>query len=106
MDNFGIAKTFPAWLARFLLSWHLLPGSATLLKYFSTSLKDVVDSFVTSAELKAILCYCFGDYGVPPSKAPFAMQVFVKVHNVFLIPDSFSVRFLQDVRLFFCLLVV
>lgn len=80
MDNFAIAKTFPAWLATMLLKFRILPASTTLLEYFSTSLEAVVDSFVETPDLKAILCYCFGDYGVPPSRAPFAMQATLFTH--------------------------
>lgn len=80
MDNFGLAKMLPAWLAKFLLKWGLLPGSSTLMKYFSTSAEEVVNSLVKTPDLRAILNYCFGDYGVPPSRAPFAMQATLLTH--------------------------
>ena len=35
---------------------------------------------VTNADLRDILCYCFGDFGTPPSTAGFPMMALLHTH--------------------------
>ncbi|XP_069134346.1 all-trans-retinol 13,14-reductase-like [Argopecten irradians] len=73
--GFFVLKFIPKWLASFLSSI----GVMNLLfrpwaKYTAQSTKDVLDSLTNNPELKAVLAYSYGDYGVAPSKSPFGIQ--------------------------------
>lgn len=45
--------------------------------YFKETLHNVIAKFTKDRKLGAILCTQFGDYGLPPHEAPFAMHAMV-----------------------------
>lgn len=51
-----------------------------LLKYRSSTLKSVIDSFIQDPVLKKVLNTQYGDHGAPPSKASFVLHCGVMHH--------------------------
>ncbi|XP_060078415.1 all-trans-retinol 13,14-reductase-like [Ylistrum balloti] len=79
--GFYVLKVLPKWLASLLSSIGIMdlvfrPWS----KYTSKSTKEVLDSLTDNDDLKAVLTYSFGDYGVAPSKSPFGLQATLLNH--------------------------
>ncbi|KAK8400464.1 hypothetical protein O3P69_003254 [Scylla paramamosain] len=66
--NAMIVKFIPLWAA-----WLL--EVTGLINYFT-----IVAEITKNQELRDIFCYCFGDYGTPPSKAGFPMQTLLISH--------------------------
>ena len=76
-----IVKVLPLWLMKLLvkLNLHKLVFGE-YLKLSSMSLKQVLDDITTDKKLKAVLSYCFGDYGTPPSQTSFIMHAMLFNH--------------------------
>ncbi|OWF41588.1 putative all-trans-retinol 13,14-reductase [Mizuhopecten yessoensis] len=79
--GYFVLKFLPKWLASFLSATGIMglvfrPWS----KYTYRSTKDVLDSLTDNDDLKAVLTYSFGDYGVAPSKSPFGLQATLLNH--------------------------
>merc|ERR1719376_1489268 len=76
-----IVKVLPLWLMRVMvkLNLHKLVFGE-YLKLSSVSLKEVLDDITTDKKLKAVLSYCFGDYGTPPSHTSFVMHAMLFNH--------------------------
>ncbi|XP_046380496.2 all-trans-retinol 13,14-reductase-like [Haliotis rufescens] len=76
-----VLKMLPKWLARLLVAtglFNLFFGG--FFKYANTSLKSVLDGVTSNKELRAVLSYILGDYGLLPSEAPFAMHSMLVDH--------------------------
>ena len=75
------SKVLPLWLMRLMvkLNLHKLVFGE-YLKLSSVSLKEVLDDITTDKKLKAVLSYCFGDYGTPPSHTSFVMHAMLFNH--------------------------
>ncbi|XP_041350180.1 all-trans-retinol 13,14-reductase-like [Gigantopelta aegis] len=74
-------KFMPLWLARLLV----VTGVYRLMyrdyfAYSQCSLQDVLDGLTNNADLKAVLSYIIGDYGLSPSEAPFTLHLSVINH--------------------------
>uniref|UniRef100_H2Z8M0 Amine oxidase domain-containing protein n=1 Tax=Ciona savignyi TaxID=51511 RepID=H2Z8M0_CIOSA len=68
-----------------LIDWFVkLNLHKVFLKKFNyvtgTTLKSFLDKWTENKELKTILSYCFGDYGVPPGDAPILMHGMLMNH--------------------------
>ena len=60
----GFLKVVPDWLASFLVSTGLIQRMFPSLKYMVKSLREVLDQLTTNEELKTVLYYSFGNYGM------------------------------------------
>ena len=78
---FVVLKVFPKVLLKLFMALKL---HKMFLKQYENvtknSLKQVLDSLTKNDHLKAILCYPFGDYGVPPDQSCFFMHAMLLNH--------------------------
>eukprot|EP01063_Lacrimia_lanifica_P013218 TRINITY_DN19846_c0_g1_i1.p2 TRINITY_DN19846_c0_g1~~TRINITY_DN19846_c0_g1_i1.p2 ORF type:complete len:619 (+),score=241.61 TRINITY_DN19846_c0_g1_i1:83-1939(+) len=78
-----VYKTLPKPLAK-LLAWSGLlnytPFLGAAARSCTLSLADALDGLTSNKALQARLAYIFGDYGVPPKDASFAMHALVVDH--------------------------
>jgi all-trans-retinol 13,14-reductase len=75
-DRAMIMKSLPLPFARFLVRsrlHRLLDGG--FHKWASITVEEGLERLTSNKELKAVLAYNWGDYGVEPSRAPFIMQL-------------------------------
>ncbi len=75
MGFFG-EKAVPAPIA-FVFGWFMRRG---FLQHSDRFLGDVLDTLTDDAMLKAVLSAQYGDHGMPPSEASFAMHAMVFAH--------------------------
>ena len=75
------AKHLPKWLMSVLISTGLFQKiTGDYFRLAGMTVKEVLDSVTSNEELKSVLSYCFGDYGMVPSKGSFAMHAAVVNH--------------------------
>ncbi|KAH9515074.1 hypothetical protein Btru_019113 [Bulinus truncatus] len=82
MKWYSMLKILPRWLTRFLV-WSRL--YKLVLKsyrkgYIDMSLQDVLDELTEDQELKAVLSYLCGNYGLRPNNVPFILHAAVANH--------------------------
>lgn len=75
-----IVKFIPLWAVWLLQVTGLINFFTTFYKWNAKTCKEVVWDITENQELRDIFCYCFGDFGTPPSKAGFPMQTFLHTH--------------------------
>ena len=76
-------KCLPLWLTRLLTRTglhKLLDGG--MHKYATMTVVDVVNSLTNNADLRAAMCYNWGDHGCEPTKAPWFIQAGLVSHYV------------------------
>ncbi|BFZ05382.1 hypothetical protein BsWGS_08421 [Bradybaena similaris] len=77
-----ILKILPLWIVNLLINTglhHLLIKSYRK-GYTTRSLQDVLDGLTDNKELKLVLSYICGDYGVIPKEAPFLLHALLIQH--------------------------
>ncbi|XP_012934886.1 all-trans-retinol 13,14-reductase [Aplysia californica] len=77
-----LLKFLPRLVVRFLITSGLYKLVFTCWRkgYTTMTLQQVVDSVTNNAELKLILCYFCGDYGLFPCDAPFILHALLATH--------------------------
>lgn len=55
-------------------------ADAIVLEVLRMKISIIPQDMIDTQELRDILCYCFGDFGTPPSKAGFPMQTLLHSH--------------------------
>ncbi|XP_051894533.1 all-trans-retinol 13,14-reductase-like [Pristis pectinata] len=75
-----IIKVIPLQLARFLIRIGIIHWFTSIFKLASTSLSDVVNNLTKNNDLRTVMCYLCGDYGVMPRDASFVMHALVVQH--------------------------
>ncbi|XP_078280635.1 all-trans-retinol 13,14-reductase-like [Rhinoraja longicauda] len=75
-----IIKMIPLQLARFLIRTGIIHWFTSIFKLASTSLSDLVNSLTKNKDLRTVMCYICGDYGVMPRNASFLMHAVVVQH--------------------------
>lgn len=78
--NSMLVKFIPLWAAWLLEVTGLINYFTSFYKWNKKTCKEVVAEITKNQELRDIFCYCFGDYGTPPSKAGFPMQTLLISH--------------------------
>ncbi|CAL4152973.1 unnamed protein product, partial [Meganyctiphanes norvegica] len=78
--NSMVVKLVPLWVVKLLDVTGLIHKMTNFYKWNAKSVKEVVWNVTPNQELRDIFCYCFGDYGTPPSKAGFPMQATLLTH--------------------------
>ncbi|XP_066955486.1 all-trans-retinol 13,14-reductase-like [Macrobrachium rosenbergii] len=73
-------KFIPLWCVKILETTGLINLFTNFYKWNSLTVKDVLSDLIKDQELRDILCYNFGDFGTPPSKAGLPMQSLLHVH--------------------------
>ncbi|XP_078572011.1 all-trans-retinol 13,14-reductase-like isoform X1 [Branchiostoma floridae x Branchiostoma japonicum] len=74
-----VLKIVPLWLATFLVKSGLIHWVTCFFKHLRP-LRTVTQELTDNKDLQCVMSYSFGDYGVLPEKAPFAMQAMVMAH--------------------------
>ncbi|XP_013411802.1 putative all-trans-retinol 13,14-reductase [Lingula anatina] len=74
------SKGMATWLAKFLVKTGLLKFTTKYFNYSQKTLRDALNELTDNQDLKAVLGYCFGDYGVAPKEASFAMHASLLNH--------------------------
>ncbi|XP_078080088.1 all-trans-retinol 13,14-reductase-like [Mustelus asterias] len=75
-----IMKMIPLPLARFLINTGIIHWISSVFKQATTPLSDVVNKLTKNKDLRAVMCYLCGDYGVLPKDASFMMHAFTTQH--------------------------
>ncbi|GCC28487.1 all-trans-retinol 13,14-reductase-like [Chiloscyllium punctatum] len=75
-----IIKMVPLLLARFLIRSGIIHWISSIFKLASTPLSDVVNKLTENKDLRAVMCYICGDYGVMPKEASFVMHATIIQH--------------------------
>ncbi|XP_050714755.1 all-trans-retinol 13,14-reductase-like [Eriocheir sinensis] len=75
-----IVKILPLWIVWLLKVTGLINYFTNFYKWNDKTCKEVVGEITKNQELRDIFCYCFGDYGTPPSKSGFPMQTLLISH--------------------------
>eukprot|EP00667_Euglena_gracilis_P005520 EG_transcript_5561 len=74
-------KSVPKGLARLLLWLPFVGGRFNrALKMMGTTTYSVVEKLTTDPDLRAVLCWCWGDYAVPPKQSSFAVHSTIVKH--------------------------
>ena len=58
-----LVKVLPKWIVRILIATGLINVITSYFKLARRTLKQALDDITDDADLKAVLSYCFGDYG-------------------------------------------
>jgi len=79
----AMLKVLPMWLLKLLkftgLHTYMM---GDYIKYSQVSVQQVVDELTTNEKLRAVMAYCFGDYGTIPSQTPFVMHAILMNHFI------------------------
>lgn len=74
-------KIVPLWLARIVAKTPLLRLFTNLWHGKNNrSTLEVVQSLTDNKDLQTVFCYCWGDYGTPPTSSHFSMQALLNNH--------------------------
>ncbi len=78
---FGALKLLPLWVSWLLIKTKLINLVTPVYngKYKQSTL-DMLSALTDNQDLRAVLCYCWGDMGTPPSQSTFALQGLVHAH--------------------------
>lgn len=81
--QFATIKLMPRWVIN-LLQWTGMHRYmfGDYVKYSNKSVTDVVDALTEDVRLRAVMSYCFGDYGTVPSQTPFFMHALLMNHFI------------------------
>ncbi|KAE8619053.1 hypothetical protein XENTR_v10009581 [Xenopus tropicalis] len=74
VQDMVILKILPLPIARFLCRTGLVKWFSPFFSYAGRSVSEVVNGLTENKELRTVLCYIFGTYGVFPDKASFALH--------------------------------
>ena len=83
----GALKLIPLWLAWFVVKTGILNLVTQIWTgKYRNSIQELVKDLTTNKDLQTVFCYCWGDYGTPPDRAHFLLQVpFLCFYNNILI---------------------
>ena len=70
----GLLKFIPKFLARFLLSSGVLMWLVPNLKYLKMTVEEVLNEITDNKDLRAVLTYCFGNYGKREREEGWALK--------------------------------
>merc|ERR1712055_873822 len=77
----GAMKMVPLWLVKIVLMSGLLKYVTNIFRpEYTISTLELVEGLTSNKDLQAVLMYCWGDYGTPPSKSNFTMQALLNRH--------------------------
>ena len=77
----GVMKMVPLWLVKIILMSGILKYVTNIFRpEYTISTLELVESLTSNKDLQAVLMYCWGDYGTPPSKSNFTMQAALNRH--------------------------
>ncbi|EDO43555.1 predicted protein [Nematostella vectensis] len=76
-------KSLPKWLGNLLIRTGLVHYVTGYFKMSAKSLTHVLNELTSDKDLKAVLAYCFGDYGTLPADASFAMHATLVNHFLY-----------------------
>ncbi|KAG8440994.1 hypothetical protein GDO86_006651 [Hymenochirus boettgeri] len=79
-QDFAILKMLPLPIASFLCRFGLVKRFSPFFSYASRSVSEVVNELTENQELRTVLSYIFGTYGVFPQKASFALHALLIEH--------------------------
>ncbi|OCT90038.1 retinol saturase (all-trans-retinol 13,14-reductase) L homeolog isoform X1 [Xenopus laevis] len=80
IQDMVILKMLPLPIARFLCRTGLVKRFSPFFNYAGRSVSEVVNGLTENKELRTVLCYIFGTYGVFPDKASFALHAILIDH--------------------------
>ena len=76
----GAMKLIPLWLVKLVLASGIMKLVTNLFQpEYTRPLLEVVTKLTSNKDLQTIFMYCWGDYGCPPSKTTFVMQVIILI---------------------------
>ncbi|KAL8584777.1 hypothetical protein ACOMHN_035696 [Nucella lapillus] len=75
-----ILKVLPQWLVTILMKTRLYRLLFSYFKYSSVTLQETLDGLTTNQDLKTVLSYICGDYGVFPCDVPFILHALLIRH--------------------------
>merc|ERR1712055_742728 len=77
----GVMKMVPLWLVKIILMSGILKYVTNIFRpEYTISTLELVEGLTSNKDLQAVLMYCWGDYGTPPSKSNFTMQALLNRH--------------------------
>jgi len=77
----GVMKMVPLWLIKIILMSGVLKYVTNIFRpEYTISTLELVEGLTSNKDLQAVLMYCWGDYGTPPSKSNFTMQAALNRH--------------------------
>lgn len=71
------------WISWFLVKSGLVHYVTKFFKYAEKTTKEVIDEITDNADLRAMLCYSFGDYGTIPSESSFVTHALLMNHYLY-----------------------
>lgn len=72
----GVLKLMPLWMSEFVVKTGIVNLFTKLWNGpYKMSTKDIVFALTDNPDLRVVLCYCWGDYGTPPSRSHFLAHV-------------------------------
>ncbi|CAH2274996.1 all-trans-retinol 13,14-reductase [Pelobates cultripes] len=80
VSDMVVLKMLPLPLARFLCRIGLVKLISPFFRYASRSVSNVINELTDNKELRTVLSYIFGTYGVFPDKASFALHAVLIDH--------------------------
>lgn len=83
MMGMMMVKVMPKWIVKLLIATRLINVLTKFFKLSRRTLKSVLDELTDDNNLKTVLAYSWGDYGVPPSDSSFAMHAMLINHYMY-----------------------
>lgn len=83
MKGMLMVKVMPKWIVRLLIATGLINLMTRYFKYARRTVQEVLDELTDDGDLKAILSYSFGDYGVEPSRSSFGLHAALVNHYLY-----------------------
>ncbi|XP_070565727.1 all-trans-retinol 13,14-reductase-like [Ptychodera flava] len=75
-----IPKLVPTWLINMVISSGLINWLTPYFKYAQRSVQEVLEELTDNKDLRTVLSYNFGDYGVIPDESSFAVHAGLTNH--------------------------
>ncbi|XP_071497247.1 all-trans-retinol 13,14-reductase-like [Diadema antillarum] len=83
MQTAFLLKMLPMSVCQLLISTGMINAMTKYFKYSAISLQRFLDSITENPDLKAVLSYCFGDYGTIPEDTSLMMHMLLMNHYMY-----------------------
>ncbi|OWF41586.1 putative all-trans-retinol 13,14-reductase [Mizuhopecten yessoensis] len=81
MDGYFVLKFLPKWIIGILTFTGIYNKLfKSYSKYLSVTTKEILERCTENQELKAVITYIFGDYGIVPSESSFGLHAMILNH--------------------------
>lgn len=79
-NKMGLPKFMPVWLSNLLIYTGLINRFTSFFRLSEMTMEEFINGLTANPELRAVMAYCFGDFGAAPAEGPWTMLAMLWAH--------------------------